>query len=134
MKTAYDTIQPIKTLHTQMERVIDLSNASSTPFTPSQNFSMAYNLVFNTGLYNDTCCKWRCCLPANRTWGIFQANYSTADQDLRESQLTAKSAGYHGANVASEETSVLKKFISTRDDHCSGQLSNCDICRSHRPG
>ena len=84
MKTAYYTIQPIKTLYTQMEQVIGISNAASTPFTPSQFFAMAYILVFNTGVYNDTCCKWRCHLPADKTWEIFKFDYSTADQDLRK--------------------------------------------------
>ena len=46
MKTSYDTIQPIKTLYTQVEQVINIFNAASTTFTPSQMFSMAYNLVF----------------------------------------------------------------------------------------
>ena len=42
----------------------------------------------------------------NKTWGNFQDNYYTADQDLRESQLTAQSVGYCSNNVASEETNM----------------------------
>ena len=91
-KTAYDTIKPIKTLYTQMEQAIDFFNEAFTLFTPSQIFAMAYNLVFKTRLYNDTCCKWRCLLLADGTWENFQADYSSVDQDLRKSQLTAQSA------------------------------------------
>ena len=47
--TAYDTIQLIKTLYTQMEQVIGLSNAAYTPFTPSQIFAMAYIIALLTG-------------------------------------------------------------------------------------
>ena len=102
MKIYYNTIQPIEILYTQIEQVINISEAASTLFTPSQNFVMAFNLVFKNGLYKNTCCKWQCHLLADKTWEIFQADYSTTDQDLRKSQLTAKSAGYHGANLASE--------------------------------
>ena len=67
-----------------MEQIINLSNAASTPFTQGQIFAMAYNMVFKTGLYNNTCCKWLCCLTADKTWENSEAHYSTAEQDLRE--------------------------------------------------
>ena len=67
-----------------MEQVINISNAASTPFTPSQILAMAYILVFKTGVYNDTCCKWQCRLLADKTWENPQVDYSTADQDLHE--------------------------------------------------
>ena len=50
MKKSYDTIQPFETLYTQMEQVISLSNAASTPFIQSKILAMAHTLVFKTGL------------------------------------------------------------------------------------
>ena len=84
-----------------MERAVDFSNAASALFTPSQFFATVYNMVFKTGPYNHTCCKWRHHLLVNKTWANFQANYSAAAQDLRKLQSTAQSMGYHGANAAS---------------------------------
>ena len=71
-KTDYNPNQPIKVLYIQLNQAINFTDAASTPFIQSQIIATAYNMVFTTGLYNNTCREWRRCLPADKTWAKFQ--------------------------------------------------------------
>ena len=114
-KTDYKPNQPIKALYIQLNQAINFTDAASTPFIQSQIIATAYNMVFTTGLYNNTCREWRRCLPADKTWAKFQADYSAAAQDLQKLQATAQFTGYHGANAASEGTSAAESRLFQQD-------------------
>lgn len=103
MKAPFDPNEPIEALYSQIEEAIDFADAASTPYTPNQVLTTAYNLVFKTGLYSDTCRDWRRRPSDEKTWANFQTAFAEAAQDLRESHSTSQDQGYHGANAAIEE-------------------------------
>ena len=64
---AYNPNQPIKALYMQMNQAVNFSGADSNLFTESQIVATAYNLIFKTGLYNETCHKYRRRLQTDET-------------------------------------------------------------------
>ena len=83
-KTAYDPSQLIKAMYTQLNQSFNFSDTAATPFNPRKIVAMAYNLVFKTGLYNNTCHKCIRRLPYDKTWANFQADFSAAAQEIHK--------------------------------------------------
>ena len=110
MRTPYDPAQPITNLFAQLQEAVDFADAAQRPYSNEQLLSRAYNLVFQTGLYKDTCKDWRRLQDANKTWDQFKQIFHEAYRDLQSLETTAQNAKYHQANNAeaynqeSEET------------------------------
>ena len=65
---------------------------------------MSYNIVYRTGIFSDECKTWRKKDAPDQTWTTFKAEFTLSHQDLRESQVTVKNAGYHNqANFTQED-------------------------------
>ena len=56
-------------------------------------------MVFNTGVYNDDCKTWRVKPVEEQTWESFKTFFTKANQDLRISIQTARSAGFQANNI-----------------------------------
>eukprot|EP00957_Ditylum_brightwellii_P096225 7329813-Ditylum_brightwellii.AAC.1 len=70
---------------------------ANQPYTVVQVLSIAYNLVFKTGVYKEACRKW-CNKPdADKTWPNFKRHFAAAYTNSLE-ETTATSMGY-GANA-----------------------------------
>jgi hypothetical protein len=107
MKAQYDPNQPIETLFDQIETAIDIADAASAPYSPEQVVTIAYTLVFGTGMFPEACRDWRRLPTADKTWGRFKTDFATAHQEFRDTQLTANQTGYHAANALQEEAEAL---------------------------
>ena len=57
--------------------------------------SIAYELIFQAGVYANDCKLWRKKSEADKTWPDFKNFFTAASQDLRQSKTTTVSAGYH---------------------------------------
>jgi hypothetical protein len=82
MKTAYNPSQPIEVLFNQIKDAVDLADAANTAYTIPQIIAIAYNSVFQTGLFADACCKWQHRLLAYKTWTTFKSDFALAHQEL----------------------------------------------------
>lgn len=100
LKQDWDPNQPFEVLIDQIEDAVDFAAAGKTPYTTEQIVNSAYNIVFQTGLFQDECKAWRKKTPEEKTWAHFKVEFNVAHLDLRESQLTARTAGYGQANFA----------------------------------
>jgi hypothetical protein len=100
MKTSYGANQPIELFFDQIEDAVDFADAGESPYTPVQVTNIAYQLVFQTGLLPDECKLWKRRSVANKTWDAFKTEFALAHQELRETQLTTGSTGFHSANSA----------------------------------
>ena len=103
LRAPYDTKLPIKTLINQVEGTIKYAAAGNTLYTPLQVVGIAYQLIFQTGMFTDDCkqCKRRD--PADKTWTEIKIFSSTAHQELRKFQATTAGAGYHAANLVDHQ-------------------------------
>jgi hypothetical protein len=97
LRQPYDPNQPIEALFDQIEEAVSLAAAAQAPYTAAQIVSVAYTLVFTTGMFPEACHEWRR-NPADHTWANFKAFFAEAHQDLRDSQITSRQSGYHNAN------------------------------------
>ena len=103
-KKQWDPNQPFEVLIDQIKDAIDYAAAKNTPYPKKQIMNMAYNIVYRTGLFSDKCKTWRKKNAPDQTWTTFMAEFILAHQDLRESQVTVHSAGYHNqANLTQED-------------------------------
>jgi hypothetical protein len=59
LKAPFDPSQPIKVMFDQIEDAVDLAAAAQAEYTQAQIVAYAYNLVFQTGVFNDACRDWR---------------------------------------------------------------------------
>jgi hypothetical protein len=100
MKISYVLNQPIKIAFDQIEDAIDFADVGESPYTPVQVTNIAYQPVFRTALFPDECKLWRRRSVAKKTWDAFKTEFALAHQELRESQLTKGSTGFHSANAA----------------------------------
>jgi hypothetical protein len=98
MKSDYDVNQPIEVLIDQIDDAVDLAAAASNPYTPEQVVTIAYTLVFKTGMFPDDCKLWRRMDTPLKTWTEFKRVFTLAHQELRESQQTSQGSGYNSAN------------------------------------
>jgi hypothetical protein len=85
----YDPNQPIEALFDQIEEAISLAAAAQAPYNAAQIVSIAYTLVFTTGMFPEACREW-CRNPADHTWANFKAFFAGAHQGLRDSQITTR--------------------------------------------
>ena len=80
LQDPYDSNQPFETLINQVENSVDYASAGDTPYTPAQVVVMAFQLLFQTRLFNYYCKLWRC-QPANdKTWTRFKEFFATSHQ------------------------------------------------------
>ncbi len=93
MKAAYDPSQPIKVLYNQIDDGVELADAANAAYTTAQIIAIAYNGLFQTGLYMDACQDWRCQPQAYKTWPQLKIDFALAYQELRETQITSQGAG-----------------------------------------
>jgi hypothetical protein len=106
MKADYDVNQPIEVLIDQIDDTVDMAAAAENPYTPEQVVTIAYTLVFKTGMFADDCKLWRRQATNTKTWTEFKRVFTLAHQELRESTQTAHKSGFHSANSAMDQQTV----------------------------
>ena len=68
LRAPYDSYQPFKTLIDQVENAVDYASTGDTPYTPAQVVGIAFQLVFQTSLFNDNCKLWQRQPADVKTW------------------------------------------------------------------
>ena len=113
LRAPYDRNQPFETLIGQVENAVDYASSGYTPYTPAQVVGIAFQLVFQTGLFNDYCKLWRRQPADVNTWKRFKEFFATAHQEWWESQTTiagdvfrSGNHAYHSANHAYQNETV----------------------------
>jgi len=143
MKKPYDPHLPIENLFDQIENAKDLANAAGAPYADNQLLNTAYNLVFQSNVFKDTCRDWRRLQSAQKTWPTFKTIFTEAHQDFRDTTIQGQTP-YHSANAASqydtlptEATTALANLaaatatdraalaaLTSTNEHLSKQLSS----------
>ena len=95
-----------------MENTVEYVAAVNTPYSPAQVVATSYQIVFQTGLFNDNCKVWKRKADAYKTWENFKVDFATANQELREPQATsAGGADFQSANLDHQQD-TLDAFVS----------------------
>ena len=98
MKSPYDVNMPIENLFKQIQSAVEFATAGSTPYSPAQVLAVAYQLVFQTGIFADDCKIWKRRPAIYKTWLQFKIDFTISHQEYRESQVTTPAAaGFHAS-------------------------------------
>jgi hypothetical protein len=103
LNTPYDPNQPIETLFQQIPYARAFAVAGGQPYGAAMIVNVAYTLVFNTGLFPDTCRAWQSRAIAAKTWAQFKTDFATAHREFRLTNQTAQQSGFHSANMMIEQ-------------------------------
>ena len=99
-KAAYDTNQPFESFVQQIEDAMDFADAAGQAYTATQIVNNAYNIMFSTNMFVDTCREWRRRPVAEHTWANFKLEFAMAHTDLNNMRNTTQTAGFHQAHNA----------------------------------
>ena len=83
MKKQYDPYSPIETLYDQIENAVDIASTAGAPYAPKQVINIAYTIVYNTNVFNDSCRDWRKKQELQKTWANFKTHFTEAHLDFR---------------------------------------------------
>ena len=104
MKTSYNPHEPIENLYEQIEKAVEVAAAAQAPYDRAQVVNIAYTLVFNTGVFQDSCREWRKFTPENKTWPRFKVHFSEAHRDFQQLQSQASTGQNPFHNQAANAT------------------------------
>jgi hypothetical protein len=99
----YDPNLPIETLFQQIQDARAFAVAGGHPYDAAMIVSVAYILVFNTGLFPDACRPWQSRAIAEKTWAQFKIDFATSHHEFRLANQTTQQSGSHSANITIEE-------------------------------
>ena len=99
MKTDYDANLPIENLFEQIDTAVEFAAAGGAPYTPEQILTIAFQLIFKTGLFPDNCKIWKRRRQPDKTYPEFKLFVIEAHLELRESQTTTLGGGFHENSV-----------------------------------
>jgi hypothetical protein len=103
LNTLYGPNQPIETLFQKIQDARAFTLAGGQPYGAAIIVNLAYTLVFNTGLFPDTCRAWKSREIARKTLAQFKLYFATAPPEFRLTNQTAHQSGFHSANMMIEQ-------------------------------
>jgi hypothetical protein len=103
MRTPYSIDQPLEVLIGQIEDAVTYAVAGNQGYTNTQIVNLAYSIIMATGHFEVACREWRLKIAADRTWANWKTHFAAAYNDLRETAITTKTAGFHGAHLATPD-------------------------------
>jgi hypothetical protein len=65
--------------------------------------SVAYTIIFDTGLFPNACRTWQSRAISGETWTQFKIDFATAHREFRLTNQTAQQSGFHSANMMIEQ-------------------------------
>ena len=102
-RTHYDINQPIETLFDRVKNCGDYTAAGNTPYSLEQFIGIAFQLVYQTGLFIDNSKSCKRLRTQQKTWTAFKNFFATAHTKWREYQNTTTGAEFHSENLLQEE-------------------------------
>eukprot|EP00957_Ditylum_brightwellii_P171971 13093095-Ditylum_brightwellii.AAC.1 len=105
----YNPTMPIKKFFELLEAAQDLASVNGTGYTKAQLINIAFSLVFQQGVVNDTCQTWQHQPTAEHTWDNFVCHFTEVHQELVGLQSAAQQCGFVVNNV--ETTSTTEQTV-----------------------
>jgi hypothetical protein len=103
LNAPYDPNQPVETLFQQVQDDRAFAVAGGHPYGAAMIVNVAYTLVFNRGLFPDSCRAWQSRAVAGKTWAQFKIDFATAHREFRLTNQIAQQSGFHSAYMMIEQ-------------------------------
>ena len=128
MNKAWDPSTPFETLIEQIEDAMEVADAANQAFTDAQILTLAYTLVYNTGLYFDECKEWKAKPIADKTWDNFKIFFLVAQAELREQQqATSGRSGFSAYSHYDKENQTAEALASLGAAQESDRQAFCKL-------
>jgi hypothetical protein len=102
LSATWNPDDPIETLWARLKTCQDYASGTTEEITDDTAMRLTLRAIEATGILSSDCASWRKKPAAKRTLANFKLLFSAAD-DERRRQLTATTAGFHGAHRADTE-------------------------------
>jgi hypothetical protein len=102
LAAAWNPDDPIETLWARLKACQDYAASTTEAITDDTAMRLTLRAIETTGVLASDCASWRKKTPADRTLENFKVHFSAANNE-RCRQLTAATAGYHGAHQANAQ-------------------------------
>jgi hypothetical protein len=101
LQAAWDPDDPIETLWVRIKEIQAIARRGGEPITNATVIRLTILMFEENGLFEHDLERWRDRDAAEQTYPQFRTFFTAANVE-RVRKLTAKSAGFHGANTAGE--------------------------------
>ena len=114
----YDTTMSIVILFNKIDDLMDLANATGSPYSAQQIINFGYILLNKTSKFSQGIREWNRLQPAQKTWDTFQTHFTNEYQALRETgELTDQESTFNTANIIQEVVDGVQQALQpTADD------------------
>ena len=116
MTATYNINVPIETLYKRVEEYVQYSAAANTPFADPHIFSSASRLIQKTGMSTEDCKAWKKRPAIEKTWTQLRIDFTRAHIELRETQDTSSTSGFHAKHAQSlqqETAEEISNLVNT---------------------
>ena len=128
MKKPYDPNLPIENLFEQINDAVEYAAAGKTPYSNAQIETIAYQLVFNTGVFGLDCKEWRKKPPLDKTWANFIVFFTERHMDWREEQSQTIGRAYQGqANAVNYQQDTVAAIACLATATASDRQALADL-------
>jgi hypothetical protein len=103
LNTPYDPNQPIEMLFQQIHDARAFAVAGGQPYGATMIVNVACTLIFNTGLFPDSCRAWQSRAISGKTRAQFKLDFATAHREFHLTNHTVQQSGFHSANMMIEQ-------------------------------
>jgi hypothetical protein len=115
MNETWNPPTPIENLYSQLTKGQAYALKGNEHLSDSQIQRIAYDLILQTGQFNDYCKDWRNKPEIAKTWTNFQHFFTIADEDRRKHTPTTSAAGYTANSIQEQVQTELINLLSTND-------------------
>ena len=125
--TPYDINQPIESLFDRVKNCGDYAVAVNNPYSLEQVIGIAFQIVYQTGLFVDECKAWKRLPTQQKTWTGFKTFFAISHNEGRESQSTTTGAKFHSANFLQEQDTTQlyqQETVNTISNLATATASN----------
>ena len=117
--TVYDLRDPIDSIFTKIEDLLEFSGAAGSLFTQPQCINIAYVILNKTGKFQLSIRDWNRKSSPQKTWINFKDPFRSAHKELREStDITLQDSHLNHANLVKEVVEGVQQVLlpSTAED------------------
>jgi hypothetical protein len=127
MNAPWDPNTPFETLIEQIEDAMEIADAASQAFTEAQILTLAYTLVYNTGLYFDECKEWKAKPAPDKTWDNFKMFFLDAQSELRQQQQATSARAGFSASAEDKENQITDALANLATAQAADQEAFCQL-------
>lgn len=111
MKAPYDANDPPELLIQQVQDGVDYAAHADCPYSPEQVVTIAYNLVNQTGIFDQDLKDWRARPGHTKTWPDFKVFFIERHQDWYQNRTGRAGQDYGRANMLHDEPTYDQRTI-----------------------